>query len=229
MDMKTSGMFIAACRREKGLTQQQLGELLGVTNRAVSKWENGRSFPDVGLLESLCDTLEISVSELLAGEKIPKEEYPLQTDRLLIDALGLKRLYGMQLTLRILTIIAVLLFDVPFLAAGDRFLPSWNAVTGICWGSCLVLAIDLEYLDRSLPARKLRYSNPWLEGLWAGLFFLILMAVNLLRDNVYSFFLASSLSERLLVAGFFVLCFVLCIAAGVFFARLRRKDLNKEE
>ncbi len=229
MDMKTSGTFIAACRREKRLTQQQLGELLGVTNRAVSKWENGRSFPDVGLLEPLCDTLGISVSELLAGQRIPAEEYPLQTDRLLINALGLKRLYEIQLTLRILTIIAVLLFYVPFLAAGDSFLPAWNAVTGICWGSCLILAVGLEYLDRSLPARKLRYSNPWLEGLWAGLFFLILMAVNLLRDNVYSFFLASSPSERLLVTGFFILCLIICIATGVFFAHMRRKDLKEEE
>ena len=60
------GTFIAQCRKEKKLTQKQLGENLNVTDRAVSKWETGRSFPDVRLMEPLCQELDISVSELLA-------------------------------------------------------------------------------------------------------------------------------------------------------------------
>ena len=57
------GRFISTCRKEKNLTQKQLGEELGVTDRAVSKWENGKSFPDISLIEPLCQILDISVSE----------------------------------------------------------------------------------------------------------------------------------------------------------------------
>ena len=64
MDQKRIGAFIAQCRKEKNLTQMQLAETLGITNQAVSKWENGRGMPDVSLLQPLCDVLGISLNEL---------------------------------------------------------------------------------------------------------------------------------------------------------------------
>ncbi len=75
MDQKRIGAFIALCRKEKSLTQMQLAELLGITNQAVSKWENGRGMPDVSLLQPLCDVLGISLNELFSGEHISAEEY----------------------------------------------------------------------------------------------------------------------------------------------------------
>lgn len=75
MDQKRIGAFIAQCRKEKNLTQMQLAELLGITNQAVSKWENGRGTPDVSLLQPLCDALGISLNELFSGEHISAEEY----------------------------------------------------------------------------------------------------------------------------------------------------------
>lgn len=75
MDQKRIGAFIAQCRKEKNLTQMQLAELLGITNQAVSKWENGRGMPDVSLLQPLCDVLGISLNELFSGEHISAEEY----------------------------------------------------------------------------------------------------------------------------------------------------------
>lgn len=69
VDTQNVGAFIAQCRKECKWTQKELGEKLGVTDKAVSKWENGRSFPDITLLELLCETFEISVSELLAGKE----------------------------------------------------------------------------------------------------------------------------------------------------------------
>ena len=75
MDQKRIGAFIAQCRREKNLTQIQLAEQLGITNQAVSKWENGRGMPDVSLLQPLCDALGISLNELFSGEHISTEEY----------------------------------------------------------------------------------------------------------------------------------------------------------
>lgn len=75
MDQKRIGVFISQCRKEKNLTQMQLAELLGITNQAVSKWENGRGMPDVSLLQPLCDVLGISLNELFSGEHISAEEY----------------------------------------------------------------------------------------------------------------------------------------------------------
>lgn len=67
MDQKNIGSFIAQKRREKNLTQEQLAELLGVSNKTVSKWERGKCMPDYAIVELLCRELDISVSELLAG------------------------------------------------------------------------------------------------------------------------------------------------------------------
>lgn len=71
MDAKKIGTLIAASRRARGLTQQQLAEELGVTNRAVSKWETGQGLPDIALLPALAAALGITVDELLAGETAP--------------------------------------------------------------------------------------------------------------------------------------------------------------
>lgn len=74
MDSKKIGAFIAANRKKKGLTQEQLGEKLGVSNKTISRWENGNYMPDLSLLEPLSKELEISLNELLAGEEIEKEK-----------------------------------------------------------------------------------------------------------------------------------------------------------
>lgn len=75
MNQKRIGTFIAQCRKEKNLTQTQLAERLGITNQAVSKWENGRGMPDMSLLQPLCDVLDISLNELFSGEHISAAEY----------------------------------------------------------------------------------------------------------------------------------------------------------
>lgn len=75
MDQIKIGRFIAACRKDAGLTQAALAEKLGISDRAVSKWENGRSMPDSGIMLELCELLKINVNELLSGEKIMVETY----------------------------------------------------------------------------------------------------------------------------------------------------------
>lgn len=67
MDQKKIGKLIASKRKEKKLTQKQLAEKLGVTNKAVSKWENGKSIPDIGIIQDLCKILDITVTTLLNG------------------------------------------------------------------------------------------------------------------------------------------------------------------
>lgn len=84
MDQINIGKFIAACRKEKELTQEQLAEKLNITDRAVSKWETGKSMPDSSIMLALCEILEISVNELLSGEKITPENYTVKADENLI-------------------------------------------------------------------------------------------------------------------------------------------------
>ena len=75
MNQEKIGKFIAKLRKEKNMTQQELAKKLGVTDRAISKWENGRGLPDYSLLQNLCDALSVSINELFSGEKISKENY----------------------------------------------------------------------------------------------------------------------------------------------------------
>ncbi|UKI20191.1 MAG: helix-turn-helix domain-containing protein [Oscillospiraceae bacterium] len=77
------GKFIASCRKEQGFTQAVLAEKLGITDRAVSKWETGRSLPDAATMPELCDLLKINLSELFSGERIAMENYKKTSDALL--------------------------------------------------------------------------------------------------------------------------------------------------
>lgn len=75
MDQVKIGKFISQMRKEKGLTQKQLGEELLISDKTVSKWETGKGMPEVSLMLPLCEKLGINVNELLTGERIPDEDY----------------------------------------------------------------------------------------------------------------------------------------------------------
>lgn len=75
MDQEKIGKFIVKCRKENGYTQASLAEKLGITDRAVSKWENGKNMPDASIMLELCGLLKINVNELLTGEHIIMDNY----------------------------------------------------------------------------------------------------------------------------------------------------------
>lgn len=85
MNQEEIGKFIAECRREKHLTQAQLAERLNLTDRAVSKWETGKSMPDSSVMLELCEILGITVNELLSGEKISGDAYGEKADEILVE------------------------------------------------------------------------------------------------------------------------------------------------
>ena len=85
MDQIKIGKFIAECRRLQGLTQAQLAEKLNITDRAVSKWETGRSLPDAALMLALCEILGISVNELLNGERVTMENKQEKNEQILLE------------------------------------------------------------------------------------------------------------------------------------------------
>ena len=84
MNQVEIGKFIAKCRKEKNLTQAQLAEKLNITDRAVSKWETGKSMPDSSIMLEVCEILGITVNELLSGEEVDMENYEKKADENLI-------------------------------------------------------------------------------------------------------------------------------------------------
>ena len=93
MNQKQIGNFIAKKRKEKNLTQMQLAEILGVSNKTVSKWENGNCMPDYSIIKPLCDELGITVSELMDGEE--KDNKPENAEDMRIMFL-LRRVHSLE-------------------------------------------------------------------------------------------------------------------------------------
>lgn len=91
MDQIKIGNYIRAKRKEMNLTQEQLAEKLNVTNKSISRWENGRTFPDLSLYQPLCNVLDISISELLNGEDIDPNVLKNETNKLILRLLYTKK------------------------------------------------------------------------------------------------------------------------------------------
>lgn len=87
MDQQKIGKFISENRKTKKLTQAELAEKLGVTDRTISNWENGKNMPDLSLFKPLCDILGITINELMSGEKIPNKEYNEKLEENIINTI----------------------------------------------------------------------------------------------------------------------------------------------
>ena len=85
MDIKKVGKFIASCRKEKNMIQKELAELIGVTDKSISKWERGINLPDSSLIIPLCQCLDIEIQELLLGEYCEKKDLLNESNELIID------------------------------------------------------------------------------------------------------------------------------------------------
>ena len=107
------GVALKELRKEKGLTQEQLGEKIGVTNKTVSRWETGTYLPPVECLEMLSDIYGVSINEIVAGQRLSGEELAEAADENLSDALGLsesvykKRERSLTVTFIISTVLAM--------------------------------------------------------------------------------------------------------------------------
>lgn len=120
MDQVQIGKFIAQRRRDVGLTQMQLAEKLDITDRAVSKWETGRSLPDSAIMLELCDVLKITVNDLLCGEVVTMENYNKELENNLLEMVKEKeqadrRLLKMEVLIGILS--CVVMFVPIFIGA----------------------------------------------------------------------------------------------------------------
>lgn len=118
MDQLKIGKFIAQRRKDVGLTQLQLGESLGITDRAVSKWETGKAMPDTSIMLTLCDILGITVNDLLCGEVVAMEQKGEKTQQLILELARQKeeadkKLLALEILIGIFSIIILFAFVLP--------------------------------------------------------------------------------------------------------------------
>ena len=137
MDQIKIGKFIAECRKKNNLTQAQLAEKLFISDRAISKWENGKSMPDSSIMLALCKELKITVNDLLNGEIVSMENYNEQTEKRLIEMVKEKEQADKQL-LRLEIVIGVLsclvLFIPIILGAYLPIEKDWIRILIVCSG-----------------------------------------------------------------------------------------------
>ena len=145
MDQVKIGKFIAEKRKEKGITQNELAEKLGITDRAISKWETGRCLPDAGLMHDLCETLGITVNDLFNGEVVDMKENEQKLEEHLLEMTKLKEERD-RLLLRLEIVLgygSTILFFALIFAVAFLKLPEWVRAVLIC--SALVLYLVLAF------------------------------------------------------------------------------------
>lgn len=139
MDQEKTGRFIQQIRKERGMTQQELAEKLMLSNKTISKWETGNGMPDLEMFLPLCKALEISVNELLSGEKLSADEYSKKAEENMVTLLKknaeTKKSRAMQIVFGgILCVLALILLSFNI---GNPFL-GWF----IDWPTLLLIAIS---------------------------------------------------------------------------------------
>ncbi len=87
MNQEKIGKFIAKCRKKKNMTQQELSDKLGVSDRTIGNWENGRNMPDLSLFKPLCKQLDVSINELLSGEYLTCNNYQERSEENILDTI----------------------------------------------------------------------------------------------------------------------------------------------
>lgn len=158
------GKFIAAKRKEQNLTQAQLAEKLGITDRAVSKWETGKSLPDASIMLELCALLGITVNDLLCGEVVSMENYNEQMEKSLIEMVKQKEQSDKRLlTMEIVIGLTSTIFLFVMLAVGIIFMtlekPIWAFIIPVGIGLvqfivCIAFAIRIEQVAGYYECRE---------------------------------------------------------------------------
>ena len=129
MDLKKTGLFISGMRKEKSMTQKELAERLSVTDKAVSRWETGKGFPDVSILKKLSEVLGVSITEIVNGEKAEHENIGEKADNAVIAALFYSKNMSRKAIGTLLLILGLCLAVFPVLFAGSGF-----SILSLSWG-----------------------------------------------------------------------------------------------
>ena len=151
MNQEKIGRFISEQRRKKNMTQSELAEKLGVTDKSVGNWENGRNMPDLSLFKPLCTILDITINDLLSGEKISKEKYQEKFEENIVNTID----YSTKKIGKYSSLIALLLviFGLFVAISAITIFPSESS-----WGSIYsVLGVMLFVIGISKLTKGLKY------------------------------------------------------------------------
>lgn len=177
MDQIKIGKFIAICRKEQKLTQMQLAEKLGITDRAVSKWETGKSLPDASIMLELCSILKITVNDLLSGEMVNMKDNNKEMENKLIELVKQKqeadkRLLSMEIFIGVM--VSAILFALVFLASFVQ-MANWLRISLIVVGFVLFIvgcayALKIEQVAGYYECAKCghRYIPTYDSVLWSA-------------------------------------------------------------
>ena len=155
MDQIKIGKFIADERKRKGYTQKQLSEKLEISDKTVSKWERGNGFPEVSLLLPLCNELDISVNELLSGERVSEEDYRKKAEENMVNLVREAQESKKKIVLSAMVAVLSLVAALPlFVLSGALSMVAWLRTTVVVTG-LIVLALGIVIaciLDREAGA-----------------------------------------------------------------------------
>ena len=175
MDQIKIGKFIAELRKTKNMTQQQLGEKIGVSSKTISKWETGKGMPDLSSLKPLSDCLEISINELLSGEKIEEEKYADKLEENIINTIEYsdKQVNNKKNLIGILLIVfgVFISFSAMSIFASES---SWGSIYS-------VLGTIISLVGVSKLTRKLSYGKKLLFNYG---YFILFVAMLLVIDYI---------------------------------------------
>lgn len=155
MNQVAIGNFIGKKRKELNLTQAQLAEKLGVSNKTVSKWENGKCMPDYGIIQPLCAELGISVSELMDGEEQPQDSIRAYDDGQILDLI--KRTQALESQRTTLSGVILIVLGIAICALSFSFGGSHvkDFVSGVMLGiSCVAMLAGVYIVGSSIARRS---------------------------------------------------------------------------
>ena len=194
MDLKKTGAMIAQLRRQKNLTQKELAEQLGITDKAISRWETGKGFPDVSILDRLANALDVTITEIVNGERSNPENVTGESDQAVLSALGYARGMLRTLSVVILAIVGVGLLFAPLVVLGAN-----NIFLMVCGALLLTVAALVHFVRKTWPERRFR----WLSILFLG----VSLTLEIVPRSAVLIF-ASGPSERIVE---YVSCFDLSL------------------
>lgn len=155
MNQVLIGKFIASERKRKGYTQKQLSEKLGISDKTISKWERGNGFPEVSLLLPLCDELDITVNELLSGERVSEEDYRKKAEENMVNLVREAQESKKKIILSAMVALLVIVAATPmFVISGAIEMNTWIRIILIAIGFVvIVIGIAIAcVLDRDAGA-----------------------------------------------------------------------------
>lgn len=150
MDLQKTGKFIAEMRKKNGLTQSDLGEALGLSGKAISKWERGINAPDISLLTQLSKILNVSVTEILTGEKVKEKITKNHADKITVSSIYEYNTFFKRKYIRIITILISILILLFSIFSGIYFINNYNR----CSVYKLKSGSELVYLEGLIASNQ---------------------------------------------------------------------------